>query len=289
MKCSLLVLAAAAWAEMEDVYMPNYHSLCESGAACVAWDAIGAAANATEQSRVDSYFRDAVLTTNACAFPGRSAGAAECDGCASERRNRFVFFEMRPAADWIAADWIAPKRERAGHNDTVFNSFSAPWCYCPDQGETYCEAPLGVPEQINLQIAASDVVVASFVTFDAVWPPVGAPSAVLNGTALQGVSHPYPHLTAEEGRNYTLHFVPFRNLEPRAAYAAAREELPSATLGRLPSRGVDYPGLVFPGTRTRSRAAPGSGPPSSRSARRTRRARRGWRRSATWVTPAGRP
>jgi len=57
------------------------------------------------------------------------------------------------------------------------------------------------------------------VTFDAVWPPAGPPTATLNGTTLEGVSHPYAHFTAEEGRNYTLHFVRFPDLIPGATYS----------------------------------------------------------------------
>ena len=62
------------------------------------------------------------------------------------------------------------------------------------------------------------MIVASFVTFDAVWPPAGDPAATLNGTTLAGVAHPYARLAKKEKRNYTLHFVPFRNLEAGAVY-----------------------------------------------------------------------
>ena len=37
-------------------------------------------------------------------------------------------------------------------------------------------------------------------------------------SAVHGVSHPYAKLSAEESRNYTLHFIRFGDLEPRTVY-----------------------------------------------------------------------
>lgn len=68
-----------------------------------------------------------------------------------------------------------------------------------------------VPEQINLQLAANGVVVASFVTYEDTAPT--APAVALFGptpsslSLVTGVTHTY-HLP-DTGRTYYLHFVKF--------------------------------------------------------------------------------
>ena len=103
-----------------------------------------------------------------------------------------------------------------------------------------CAAPLYVPEQINLQLANSTTVVASFVTHESS-PPRAPPQARLQlanhrgwpDAALSGVSHWYETAHANgskacvqvtgsdrtcTARNLTMHFVRFPSLEPRREY-----------------------------------------------------------------------
>lgn len=124
-------------------------------------------------------------------MPGASAGLFECDGCTV---------------------------------DKIYNSFAGPWCYCKEDGrkEQYCTPPTAVPEQLNLQVAAPDVVVASFVTFETEATP--EPPVAMFGSdqhhlkPVTGVSHLYQALSTAEHNNYTFHFVRFAGLEPRKTY-----------------------------------------------------------------------
>ena len=85
------------------------------------------------------------------------------------------------------------------------DSYAGPWCYCASaaKGEpdkAYCTPPSSHVEQLNLQVAAPDTVVASFVTYEEL--PATPPLAML-GTSPEnmkqqtGVSHKYQvtHLT----------------------------------------------------------------------------------------------
>eukprot|EP00658_Telonema_sp_P-2_P008830 TRINITY_DN13341_c0_g1_i2.p1 TRINITY_DN13341_c0_g1~~TRINITY_DN13341_c0_g1_i2.p1 ORF type:complete len:562 (-),score=46.84 TRINITY_DN13341_c0_g1_i2:35-1720(-) len=96
------------------------------------------------------------------------------------------------------------------------------FCFCDGTEEyAYCKSPLGRPEQINLQLAGPDVVVVSFVTFEATRPQ-SAPLARLarlgsGSVLLPGVTHTY---TSPSGnRTYLFHFVKFSGLEPRTEYS----------------------------------------------------------------------
>ena len=95
---------------------------------------------------------------------------------------------------------------------------SVPICFCKNSkgaaNETliggvvgYCSPPMSVPEQINLQYAAADIVVAAFVTYEDQLPS-NAPTAMFGEESakakqLTGVSHWY----VNGDRNYTLNFV----------------------------------------------------------------------------------
>lgn len=125
----------------------------------------------------------------------------------------------------------------------ITDSFAGPWCYCKDPapgtqspihstldsgpshshahfpciplnvaGEPfagYCTAPELVPEQINLQLAEGNVVVASFVTYEKSRP--AAPAVAMFGSdpnnmqSVTGITHTY--VLPDTGRTYYLHFV----------------------------------------------------------------------------------
>lgn len=137
----VVCLVGPVIANVHDVLLPKYAAA--PGCKCMPWASVNPS-NQTEQARIDSYWSSPHTPTsplthapcrsngsppkeagNSCAMPAASAGRYECDGCTV---------------------------------DTVWNSFTGPWCYCKDADptrnqshEAYCTPPTGVPEQINLQ------------------------------------------------------------------------------------------------------------------------------------------
>lgn len=108
-----------------------------------------------------------------------------------------------------------------------------PWCVCGANKTTSCSAPYSVPEQINLQLAASDVLVVSFVTFqqalphhppEARWGPAAAAGTAPDDNAAapvisKGVAHWYTTShSAGAKRNYVMNFVRFTGLTARQKY-----------------------------------------------------------------------
>eukprot|EP01062_Namystynia_karyoxenos_P005016 TRINITY_DN1176_c0_g1_i4.p1 TRINITY_DN1176_c0_g1~~TRINITY_DN1176_c0_g1_i4.p1 ORF type:complete len:777 (+),score=233.84 TRINITY_DN1176_c0_g1_i4:83-2332(+) len=89
-------------------------------------------------------------------------------------------------------------------------------------GWGYCTHGNAVPEQINVQIAAPDTVVISWVTFEKVAPTAPPELLIKKSTAgqwntLRGVTH--VHTTSAGDRTYYMHFVRATKLEARAAYS----------------------------------------------------------------------
>ena len=98
-----------------------------------------------------------------------------------------------------------------------------PTAYCVSalSGELeFCNSALGVPEQVNIQIAGSDAVVLQWITFE-VTAPADAPFVTLmgddgaDGIVHRGVTH--AHVTGGK-RTYYMHFVRLEDLAPRARY-----------------------------------------------------------------------
>lgn len=115
---------------------------------------------------------------------------------------------------------------------------AGPFCYCkhPARDATvaaYCLPQLGIPEQINLQYASQDTVIAAFVTYE-LEEPSEMPVAMLSEAGgaseqqISGVSHfvafdpviPKPKGTGKPmgARNWTMHFVKFTALKPATHY-----------------------------------------------------------------------
>ena len=208
---SLIGLGLAA-GNMYDVIMPAYTSLCKNG--CASWASAGAG-NATQQAIIDAFFADSSAAAAAhCAMPANHAGDNECD-CGQKDGETYIF-----------------------------DSYEGPWCYCKDPaaGENktqYCNpaAAASAPEQINLQMAAQNVVVVGFVTYEAALPAGAAappnPSALFGPkgetqAVVSGVSQLYapPSRTTAGsvdglGRYtypYTMSYVRFDGLAPGAEY-----------------------------------------------------------------------
>ena len=57
-----------------------------------------------------------------------------------------------------------------------------------------CSSGMGVPEQVNVQIASGDTVVVGFVTYEDA-APAGPPTVEVNGTLVHGVTHTHDPCT----------------------------------------------------------------------------------------------
>jgi hypothetical protein len=189
----MLGVLGSAYANMYDIVLPQYHSTCKHG--CLKWTEAGNG-NATEQARINAFWTDGGKAAgSSCAMPANTAGDHECD---CNEKDKATYIE---------------------------DSYAGPWCYCatPDAGENrsqYCTPSSASVEQLNLQIAAVDVVVASFVTYE---PLPSAPAearirkvGATEWTSITGVTHSYE--TSDKTRTYMMHYVPIRDLDERTAY-----------------------------------------------------------------------
>ena len=144
----LLLLCAAAHANMYDVIFPRYTPPAACGdAGCVAW--ADTAAAGVQQDEVDSWWfsaKEQRAAGSACAMPGANTGAK------------------------------GPAPGTSDPADAVNTSYAGPFCICANStsGSTggggggvkgFCTPPLYVPEQLNLQLASRDIVVAAFVSY----------------------------------------------------------------------------------------------------------------------------
>ena len=215
------VLAAVALADMHDVLLPHYLPPAECAAGCAAWASVGSAADVLWAAGAPPPH-----ASNFCAIP-----AAAVD-------------EPKRGA-------TTPSMCGGPHlGDLVCNgstsSFYGPICACAPgapgaAAPTFatCTASRSYPEQINLQIAAADTVVVSFVTFEEELP-AEPPALQLRDAgettwqaAHTGVAHRYTTSHAVNSqfcseslpssilclrRNYTLSFVKLTGLKPRHSY-----------------------------------------------------------------------
>jgi len=213
MKISSLLLSlspAVVVGNMYDVIMPQYASACTNG--CLPWASAGGS-NATMQKFINDLFVDpdsVAAAGSSCAMPAAHAGDNECD-CAEKDGDTYIY-----------------------------DSYEGPWCFCKDPvpGENatqYCTPAKHVPEQINLQLAASGIVVVGFVTYEdvnATDPPVAEFGTVGgDNTTISGLTHWYAppgrsNVTApaagDDGRYafpYSMHYVRFPKLEPGTMYS----------------------------------------------------------------------
>jgi hypothetical protein len=192
----LLFTFASVDASMYDVFLKDYKPTCANG--CAEWKSAGGS-NATLQKIIDSMFIDkqgSIDAGNLCAMPAAQSGVHECD-CGQKDGDLYIY-----------------------------DSYNGPWCFCSDPSAgsptaLYCTPPKYTPEQINLQLAASDVVVVGFVTYEDAKP--SAPPVAMFGTSKQnmkevlGVSHWYspPHRNGSTPFTpaYTMSYVKFEVAE----------------------------------------------------------------------------
>ena len=141
----------------------------------------------------------------------------------------------RKAGSVCAIPGYATGKSAPATKDGPRDAWNGPFCFCAnDAGAVtntsgYCRNQNGIPEQINLQLAAHDAVVAAFVTFEGekpTQPPQATFSDAAGGETLtvRGVTHWYQERNSttptghHTGRNFTMHFVRLGPLKPRTNY-----------------------------------------------------------------------
>ena len=98
-----------------------------------------------------------------------------------------------------------------------------PTSYCMSKATgklALCTSALGIPEQVNVQIAGPDAVVVQWITFEKAAPAnppvVNLSSDEGDDAVIEGATH--AHTTAGK-RTYYMHFVRLEGLAPRAKYS----------------------------------------------------------------------
>jgi len=186
---SLLPLfAGVVLGDVYDFYLPHYTPGCKSGK-CVPWAQAGAVSSKYSQEQIDAMFINGTGAAGSlCAMPGVTAGAHECD-CGEKDATTYIS-----------------------------DSYAGAWCFCSDGSQEYCTPAQSTVEQLNLQLASSDTVVAAFVTYESL--PSSPPEAMIGTSpsklsAVSGVAHEY---SPSSDRKYIMNYVTFRGLSPRKTY-----------------------------------------------------------------------
>ena len=204
-------------ADMDDVLVPIYLPPAKCSSGCAVWSDLNTSTNA-------GLWAKGQPPANASSFCAIPAYAVDDQ----QDPNKTPFCKEPQFGDLLC-------------NSTT-SSFYGPICACAGTEKDVvfgtCRAPRSTPEQINLQIASSNAVVVSFVTFETALP-LAPPQACLKtpfgaATCYTGVAHWYvsSHLANSipcagtlgsehprcTRRNYTLSFVRLPNLAPRQRY-----------------------------------------------------------------------
>jgi hypothetical protein len=226
----ILALAAVASADMYDVLLPQYTPPAECTSGCAAWAAVPETGPLWAGGVAPSH------ASNHCAILAAAVdepreGATPPSMCGGPHLGDLV-------CNGSTSAFYGPVCVCAAAADDPPHAVAAR----PPPRFATCTAPTSYPEQINLQIAAADVVVISFVTFEALLP-AAPPTAQLRAAgssswptgppAHRGVAHRFttshaPHSQfCDESlpssipclrRNYTMSFIRLAGLIPRRAY-----------------------------------------------------------------------
>ena len=231
--CFATVSQSLVCADMLDVLLPHYLPPAECTHGCLAWSDLPPGLGA--HGELWAAGRPPPNASNHCAIPAAAvdepdAGAHPPSMCGGKMMGDLVC-------------------------NSTMSSFYGPICACAptsvgDGGSTVpialphvrfatCTAPASYPEQVNLQIAASDTLVVSFVTFEATRPTT-PPTVQLRRAGATGwpqgdtgVAHRYTTSHAPNSpfcseslpssihclrRNYTMSFVRLTGLVSRHKY-----------------------------------------------------------------------
>ena len=176
----LLAVVKLASANQYDVLFPKYLAPANCTEGCAKWaDVAGDGVTNMTQAQVTNLFANGTIPADAgssCAMPGSAPVHGEGRRLLGAEEDSFL---------WDAAG--GPSAETT----------SVPYCLCKGgQGAAsgHCTPPMGVPEQINLQYAAADTLVAAFVTYEtekSTAPPVASFGAKGDGSPKQltGITH----------------------------------------------------------------------------------------------------
>ena len=196
-------LAATAFGNQYNVLFPKYHAPAECTDGCAKWaDVAGDGVTGVTKNAVAALFANSTIPADVgstCAMPGSAPVHGE------GRR----LLKSGDAED----SWMRSLSQAAAETGSV------PICFCKNSKTSsspekliggvigYCTPPQSVPEQINLQFASADIVVAAFVTYEK-QQLSDPPTAMLGeegATAkkLTGISHWY----VNGDRKYNLNFV----------------------------------------------------------------------------------
>ena len=263
----LISLACAAHGNQYDVFFHQYRPPSECSDGCARWaDVVADGVTGIGQDQVDALFAHGSVPAEAgasCLWPG----AAPVHG---ENRRLLTAGDPYAGDSWL---WVQAGRAPGPENGSV------PFCYCRQaapgaQRSGHCTPPMGVPEQINLQYASPNTVVAAFVTFETE-PPTAPPTASFGQQGetpieLKGISHWYslpgdPNASSIDvsarTRNYTMSFVKFSGLKPSTKVrTAAISAAPALCHPNSDRTNIGH------STRTRSGVGIAPGRPSLRSA-----------------------
>ena len=148
----LLAVVKLASANQYDVLFPKYLAPAECTEGCAKWaDVAGDGVTNMTQTQVTKLFANSTIPADAgssCAMPGSAPVHGEGRRLLGAEEDSFL---------WDAAGGPAAE------------STSVPYCLCKGgkgAASGHCTPPMGVPEQINLQYAAADTLVAAFVTYE---------------------------------------------------------------------------------------------------------------------------
>ena len=235
---ALVAFTAGCQANMYDVIMPKYvPSACEHG--CALWTAV------STNAPVHLFLQSRWIVTVDSPYLARDVFVVR----RTEQKwvNDLWAHEASPADAGMACSMPArptgihantAEKNASNWTELVYTSFAGPWCVCANTTGAikdrlaYCMPPRGVPEQINLQLAKQDTVIASFVTYEAAPPGPGEHPVAMFGKSGQSVEHwqrvggisHWLHDKVNDSslidvnRNYTFHFIKFPALEPGETY-----------------------------------------------------------------------
>jgi len=208
------LLVGVAGANQYNVLYPHYIAPAECAHGCAKWADVAGDGVKLNQSKVAALFANGTVPADAgasCLWPGMAVSHHE---------------GRRRLADG------KPKGKPTESSIPYCLCQSAPGSLTPPANETgQCTPPMSTPEQINLQYASADIVVAAFVTYEkgelsappqAMFGEEGKPTSVKQ---IKGISHYYSKTSLDPSsnttitRHYTMSFVKFDGLKPGQRYS----------------------------------------------------------------------
>ena len=174
----LLLLLASPSGVVGDLYDVLSPHLLPPDGGCIPW---------SELPAMDKYWfagKPPAGAGSSCAQQGKGNPDASCWDY-----QRGVGMRCADNPLWRGPrDWGHDPMVESMYNNTLAHVIGS-YCVAKATGNvTTCSSGLGVPEQVNVQIASSSSVVVSWVTFEAE-APTGPPVVAVNGSEVHGITH----------------------------------------------------------------------------------------------------